>query len=310
MADDKSPDFELVRIDNNPWISPRIGCEWEARGTFNPAAIEAYGSIHILYRAIDSKGVSRLGYARSEDGINISYRSENPVVEPSSEFEEFGCEDPRLTIVNGKVYFTYTSYSHIGTRISLGSTSNFETFEKHGIIGPDCDDKDCVLFPEKINNKMVMFHRIKPNIQIAYFDSFEQLKSKSYWAEYMKNLEDRVAIRPEFQWDKNYVGSGTPPIKTPSGWLMLYHGVDEKMVYRAGALLLDLKDPRKVLGRTPLPILAPEKDYESTGVVPNVVFPTGAVLRSNLLLVYYGGADKTCCVATGQADKLISSMLL
>lgn len=300
---------KLVKSSNNPIITPEQGQPWEIGGTFNPGAISSDGAVHLLYRAVDSNRVSRLGYACSQDGKNISSRLKTPVLEPSGEWEEYGCEDPRITPVDGMFYVTYTAFSRRGTRVALSSTTDFTHFKKHGIIGPDYNDKDCVLFPEKINGQIALLHRIESKVQIAYFDSLEALtNSRDFWGNYLRHFDDFEVIRPRFLWERRKVGTGPPPIKTDRGWLVIYHGVSDEAVYRAGALLLDLDNPTRVIARTRDPILEPEMEFERVGVVPNVVFPDGAVLHRGELVVYYGGADRVCCSASVPAAEFLDEL--
>lgn len=300
---------KLTRCGSKPIITPEDGKEWEVGGTFNPGAIAADGVIHLLYRAVDRRGTSRLGYARSFDGGDISSRSATPVLEPSAKWEEFGCEDPRITRLNGRIYVTYTAYSQRGPRMALASTEDFSQFKKYGIVGPDRNDKDCVIFPEAINGKIALLHRVEGRIQLAYFESLEALEhSRSYWKDYLRKLDQFEVIGPRFYWETRKVGAGSPPIRTPKGWLVIYHGVSVERVYRVGALLLDLDDPKKVIARTREPILQPETEFEKLGIVPNVVFPAGAVVHEGQLLVYYGGADRVCCTASALLDEFLEEL--
>jgi len=299
----------LTKYERNPIIAPRRDVGWESIGTFNPGAIAYDGFIHLLYRAVDAKGISRLGYARTPDGRTIESRLSEPVMASSGDWEEFGCEDPRITRFDGTFYITYTSYSRRGPRIALASTQDFMHFEKFGLVGPDRNDKDCVIFPERINGRVVILHRLESKVQIAYFDSIESLAmSQSFWSEYLTHLEDYEILRGKFPWEERKVGIGSPPIRTERGWLVIYHGVSLDRIYRAGALLLDLDDPKKVVARTRMPILEPEADFERRGFVPNVVFPDGAVVQDGELLTYYGGADRVCCVASSPLDEFLDEL--
>jgi predicted GH43/DUF377 family glycosyl hydrolase len=301
--------LKLTRFDGNPIIVPRKGKSWELKGTFNPGAIVENGNIHILYRAVDENRVSRLAYARSNNGTEIHGRSEKPVVGPSAGWEEFGCEDPRITPLDGRYYITYTAYSRRGPRIALASTIDFENFEKHGLIGPDRDDKDCVIFPERIAGKIALLHRLESKIQIAYFDSISDLqKSKDFWKSYGEHIDDYEVIRSKFPWEQRKVGIGPSPIKTDRGWLVLYHGVSIGHIYRAGAMLLDLEKPAKVLARTREPILEPQMDFERRGAVSNVVFPDGVAVVNGTMFVYYGGADTVCCVAYAPLNQFLDEL--
>ena len=293
----------------NPIITPRQGRNWEVDGTFNPGAVAAGRVIHLLYRAVDANRISRLGYARSLNGTDFAYRSENPVLEASAGWEEFGCEDPRLTLMDGRYYVTYTAFSRRGPRLALASTDDFLHFEKYGLVGPDRDDKDFVLFPERVNGKVVMLHRLDSKIQIAYFDNLDALvDSQEFWSEYVTHYDDFEIMRSKYPWEEWKVGVGPPPIKTDHGWLVIYHGVSVQRIYHVGAILLDLDDPTKILARTREPLLEPEREFEKHGVVPNVVFPAGSVIQGPDLLIYYGGADRVSCVAKTPIDDFLEKL--
>jgi predicted GH43/DUF377 family glycosyl hydrolase len=189
----------------------------------------------------------------------------------------------------------------------LVSTEDFRTFHKHGVVIPGLDDKDAVIFPEPVNGRIAMLHRVVPDIQIVYFDDFEQLvhPREDFWSEYRASLEEFTVMRPKYEWESEKIGSGAPPIKTKEGWLLIYHGKDDKGVYRVGGALLDLEEPSRVIARSPYPILEPEEEYEREGDTPNVVFPEGAVVMEDTLYVYYGAADKCCCLATAKLDDIL-----
>jgi predicted GH43/DUF377 family glycosyl hydrolase len=299
----------LTKYEQNPIIAPRRDVGWETIGTFNPGAIAEGKYIHLLYRAVDANRVSRLGYARTLDGRTMESRPLEPVMTSSGDWEEFGCEDPRITRFDGTFYVTYTAYSRRGPRIALASTKDFLHFEKYGVVGPDRNDKDCVIFPERVDGKIALLHRLRSKVQIAYFENIESLiQSKAFWKQYVPHFEDYEVMRAKSPWEERKVGVGSPPIKTERGWLVVYHGVSPDRIYRAGALLLDLDDPKKVVARTRTPILEPETDFEKRGFVPNVVFPDGAVIRDGELLTYYGGADRVCCVASSPVDEFLDEL--
>lgn len=239
----------------------------------------------------------------------MELRSTEPVLTPSEDWEEFGCEDPRITHLDGTFYITYTAFSQRGPRLALASTKDLLHFEKYGLVGPDRDDKDCVIFPQRIDGRIAILHRLESKVQIAYFENIESLtKSQSFWSQYMTHFEDYEVLRPKFPWEERKIGVGSPPIKTDKGWLLIYHGVSIDRVYRAGAVLLDLDNPMRVIARTRKPILEPERDFEKQGVVPNVVFPDGAVVQDGKLLSFYGGADRVCCVATAPLDDFLDEL--
>lgn len=320
--------MKLKRYEHNPILTANPDRAWESGAVFNcGATVGAGGSVYLLYRAIPQgytrkpegsaydNYISSIGCAVSEDGYHFT-RFARPVIEPLEEYERFGCEDPRVTRLemDGEVLYlmTYTAlsapaFSPAGNRVALASTKDFCTFRKHGVVIPNLEDKDAVIFPQFVGGKITMLHRVAPHIQIVYFEDWQQLTNREerFWSQYRASLEKFTVMRPKHEWEAKKIGAGPPPIRTDAGWLLIYHGVDANHIYRAGAALLNLKDPRKVIARSPQPILEPEEEYERVGDVPNVVFPEGAVVRDDILYVYYGGADKCCCLATAGLDDLL-----
>jgi predicted GH43/DUF377 family glycosyl hydrolase len=273
----------------------------------------------MLYRAIGEyeNYVSRIGYASSSDGFSFT-RSKEPVLYPELDYERFGIEDPRLITVDNKTYVTYVVLSDYvknnpSVSTALANTEDFSRYERLGIVTlPGSQDKDVVLFPRTItesdSQRYMLLHRPsswvgpqynteKPSIWIAEGDSVTNYNKHS------------LLIKPEESWEALKIGAGVPPIKTDKGWLVLYHGVNEEHVYSAGAILLDLKEPTKILGRTRNPILSPEEQFELKGDVNNVVFPTGACILDGKLFVYYGAADKVICLATIELKEILDYLL-
>ncbi|MCF7908263.1 MAG: hypothetical protein K9L86_05290 [Candidatus Omnitrophica bacterium] len=318
----------LKRFHNNPIIVPNTANDWEAEATFNPAALYDDGKVHILYRAVSKGGLSSFGYAASKDGFSIEPDSIDLSYVPREDFEGVhtkpaqridlyksgcgwgGCEDPKLTAIDNKVYLTYVAYNgYSHPRIAL-STIEREDFlnqqwnwEKPKLISPPgvVDKSGCIL-PEKVKGKYVIFHRIFPHILIDYRDDLKF--DDGSWLE----TKGKITTRPGM-WDSRKLSVGATPIKTSQGWLVIYHAVDDRddTRYKIGAMILDLKDPSKVLFRTSNPILEPDEHYENEGK-PGVVYPCGAVVLGDELFVYYGGGDRVVCCATAQLDQLIKSV--
>lgn len=307
--------LKLKRFSKNPIIKPNPKNWWEANSVFNPGVVYDGKKIHMLYRAMGGDRVSRFGYCYSEDGINFKGFKDLPVFEsePNDIYERLGCEDPRITKIDDTYYITYTAVSlypatypksnfstsaaPFKVRVSLLSTKDFQNFTRHGIILPDIDSKDAVLFPEKINNQYVLLHRIWPDLWIAYS------KDMKYWYDQKIIMK----IRPN-SWDSLKIGAGSNMLKTEYGWLNFYHGIDKKKVYRLGIILLDLDNPSKVIYRSENPILEPEKEFEKTGFVSNVVFTCGAIEKDDEYYVYYAGADKYICLATIKKEELLKEI--
>lgn len=316
----------LKRTDKNPIITPRGDRFWESQATFNAAAVYEKGKIHLLYRAIGGSNVSVLGYANSSDGINIDERGDAPAYVPYDEFEKTlnsslyspymsggggfgGCEDPRITKLGGRLYLTYVAYNgwdHPRIALTSISTEDFAKKKWNGwekpvlISPPGVVDKNGCILPERINGKFVIFHRVFPNILIDFVDDLEFGNGKYLKGEF--SIKSRLN-----SWDSRKIGAGPPPIKTKDGWLLIYHAVDDRepSKYKIGAMLLDLKDPTKVLYRPKKPLLEPTYRYENEGYKGGVAYPCGAVVKDDELFVYYGGADSVLCAATAKLNSLL-----
>jgi beta-1,2-mannobiose phosphorylase / 1,2-beta-oligomannan phosphorylase len=172
-------------------------------------------------------------------------------------------------------------------------------------------DKDLVFFPRKINGKFAFMHRIYPDIQVAYFDLLSDL-TYQFWKDYLVNLKDHIMLAGRLSFEASYIGGGCPPIETSEGWLIIYHGVEDTRqgyVYHACAALMDIDDPTRELGRLQYPLFSPELDWEKYGVVKNVVFPTGAIVRDGTLYIYYGAADKRIGVVSVDLELLMDEIL-
>lgn len=310
--------YSFKRAKENPIISPRSEHEWEAQATFNPAAIELGGKIHILYRGFSTHNTSYIGYASTLDGVNITERLADPIYSPREDFEKkkitngfSGCEDPRLTKIGKNIYMCYTAYDGISPpRVAVSSISEKDFLARKWkwakpflITPPGFDDKDTCLFPEKFSEGYFVLHRVGNEICGDY------LNTLNFNNESVKKCIHIIGPRPNL-WDSAKVGITAPPIKTKHGWLLLYHGVSKSHnTYRVGATLLDKKDPAIVLARSADPIFQPEEEYEKIGIVNNVVFPCGIVVRKGLLYIYYGGADKVVGVATMKLDIIVNALV-
>ena len=306
------------RYAGNPIISPKKEHLWEAKATFNPASIYLNGKIHILYRTSSPDNTSSIGYASSKNGFDIIERLADPIYVPREEFEKkkinnanSGCEDPRLTKIGKNIYMCYTAFDGIGPpRVAISSINEKDfinhiwSWERPFLITPaGFDDKDTCLFPEKLPGGYFIMHRVGNEVCGDYF------KTLDFSHESVKKCIRIIGPRINC-WDSLKVGISTQPIKTKYGWLLLYHGVSKShSTYRIGALLLDLKDPAIVLSRSTDPIFEPVEQYEKVGIVNNVVFPCGAVLKGKTLYIYYGGADTVTGVATMDYNILMKALV-
>lgn len=251
--------------------------------------------------------ISHLRVMRSADGRSID-DGEGARFEPQAVWEEFGVEDPRITPIGERFYFTYVAVSRHGAATALASTADFETFRRHGIIFCP-ENKDVALFPEKIDGHYVALHR--PNGATPF-------TTPEMWIARSANLTEWGGHEPlqigAVAWGSDRIGGGTPPLRTAAGWLEIYHGSrrrdapGEVGTYSAGALLLDLQNPARVMRQSAEPVVTPQTEFERCGFVPNVVFPTGVVERGDSLLVYYGAADTNCGVVELSLSELMASL--
>ena len=308
---------KLERFNDNPILSPKPENSWESQSTFNPGAIYEGGKVHLVYRAMSKDNTSVFGYASSTNGTFINERLPEPIYTPRKDFEKklvpggnSGCEDPRLTRIGEEVYMCYTAFNGKDLpRVALTSINLVDFLNKRWkwtepvlISPPDIADKDAAIFPRKINGKYVILHRLGESIWIDFVDDLNFKGDKWIYGE--------VLMTPgQMPSESRKIGIAGPPIETPFGWLMLYHGITvEESYYNIRAALLKLDDPLQVIGRTFIPILEPETDYEKNGVVNNAVFSCGAVVIENKLFFYYGGADKVIAVATIPLSVLMAKL--
>lgn len=327
----KKSAIALRRVSSNPIISPSPHASWESKATFNPSAVYGGGKVHLIYRAIGEGDVSVFGYASSSDGFTIDTRGKFPayvqgfpvwekpkdatkILYASGGGWNGGSEDPRLTLIGGRVYMLYTSFDGWGSvRIALTSVS-FDDFarerwnwRKPVFISPPGEiHKNWVLFPEKIRGKYAILHGISPGILIDYVDDLDIFDgTKFIQSKYKSGGGYKDA------WDTALRGVGPAPVKTKYGWLVLYHAMDirDPNRYKLGAMLLDLNEPTKVLVRSREPILEPDEWYENEGFKSGVVYACGAVVVGGWLFVYYGGADKVVCVATAELEPFLKTLL-
>jgi len=276
---------------------------------FNPGvALMPDGTTLLLCRVEDRSGLSHLCVARSANGVDGWKIDARPTLAPEPHThpeEEWGIEDPRITYVPelGKYAVTFTAYSRGGPGVALALTDDFRHFERYGVIMSP-EDKDAALLPHRIGEHWALIHRPVGTIGAHMWISYSP--DLRHWGSHQLMLEARRGA----WWDANKIGLSPPPIETPGGWLVLYHGVRQTAsgsLYRVGLALFDLHTPERCLARSNEWIFGPEEAYERHGDVDNVVFPGGYALApdGDTIFLYYGAADTCIGLATGSIRALL-----
>jgi beta-1,2-mannobiose phosphorylase / 1,2-beta-oligomannan phosphorylase len=322
----------FTRSHLNPILKPNTENPWEAKKLYNPGVVFHNGQYHLFYRAVGfgDDWKSSIGYAVSDDGENF-IRHECPLLTGENGLEKRGLEDPRLTKIGDTFYMVYAAFDGITPRLCIATSQNLINWQKHGpaltdwkfenaggifilfkngqpVILPNPYEwsKSGGIFPEKIKGKFLMMFG---EYRIWFAESDNGLN----WT-----AENTPFISPRQgdYFDDTFVEMGPPPIKTDHGWLVLYHGINSQFYYKIGFLLLDIKDPKKILYRSPEPIFEPFADYELTGTIdishdtrPKVVFCNGAVVIDGLLKIYYGCGDTNIATASVSLDKLFKNVI-
>jgi beta-1,2-mannobiose phosphorylase / 1,2-beta-oligomannan phosphorylase len=321
--------IQLQRTDANPILAPSTANPWETEAVFNAGAIHAGGRVHLVYRAIGHDGASVLGYASSADGIHIEERSAEPIYRDGETLSIYGgedasspsaygsgpslygCEDPRLTLIDDRVFMTYTVFDGCHAP-SVAMTSihkdDFLAQRWHWrppvlISEPHDAHKNWVIFPRRINGKYAILHGLWPQLRIEYRDTLDFGTGDFIRSRYACGGDPS-------SWDNRLRGAGPPPIWTPDGWLLLYHAMDQRDPgrYKLGIMLLQSDRPERIIARLPYPLLEPDAACENEGFKRGVVYACGAVVIDNVLHVYYGGSDTVLCAATIALPALLAQL--
>jgi len=296
------------RYDKNPILTAQ---DWPypANSVFNAGAALVDGTTLLLVRVEDRRGISHLTVARSADGVGGWMIDPEPTLLPSPKShpeEVWGIEDPRLTWLEERQCWavTYTAYSAAGPLVSLATTTDFRSFTRLGPVMPP-EDKDAALFPVRFGGRWAMLHR---PVATAWSTGAHIWLSFSPDLKHWGDHRVLIPARLGGWWDARKIGLSPPPLETPEGWLLLYHGVRTTAagsLYRLGLALLDRSDPTRVLRRSADWIFGPSEEYELKGDVPGVVFPCGWIAQGDDVRLYYGAADTSVALATAKLSELV-----
>ncbi|OHB77489.1 MAG: hypothetical protein A2W31_12160 [Planctomycetes bacterium RBG_16_64_10] len=303
----KRPIFD--RSSANPILTSRQ-MPFPADAVLNPGATEQGDEVVLLLRVEDTAGFSSIYVGRSKNGVDGWRIEPEPILrhgQSGRQYELWGCEDPRVVYIDEYAcwYITYTAYSPHGAAVAIARSKDLQRAERIGLIFPP-NNKDAALFSRRFNGRWAVLHR--PNAGGGV---------ENIWSAYSPDLVhwgDPHCVLPEGggpAWDAAKVGAGPPPLLTQDGWLLIYHGVKVyagQYVYRAGAALLNQDEPHKLIARSRHSLFQAEHPYEKAGFVPNVVFPSGMLLRGDELWVYYGAADTSVCLATARLRDVLETL--
>ena len=338
----------MIAIIKEGVILRKTELNFESGGVLNPAVIKVGETLHMFYRAVSKDNKSSIGYCQLNGPLQVSKRWNEPFIIPTGKRESRGIEDPRIVKIDDLYYLTYTAFDGLNAVGALATSVDLETFTKLDVIVPVISfpefkklaentsklnekysrfahdkteamdgikllvwDKDVVFFPRRINGLLYFLHRIKPDIQIVSVNEITDLNA-SFWNNYLLNFNRNIVLTPKFSHEISYIGGGCPPIETDEGWLIIYHGVHDTAfgyVYSACAALLNLNEPRLEIARLPYPLFKPEKEWELSGEVNNVCFPSGTVLFGDSLYIYYGAADQQIACASVSLKALVTELL-
>jgi predicted GH43/DUF377 family glycosyl hydrolase len=296
------------RHKHNPILT---AADWPypAHSVFNPGAtLLRDGTTLLLCRVEDRRGHSHLTAARSANGVDgwkVDPRPSFPADPEHFPEELWGIEDPRITWVPElkKYAVVYTAFSGSGPGVALALTEDFQQFERFGMIMPP-EDKDAALFPRRIGGRWAMIHRPVSAPGAHMWMSYSP--DLRHWGGHTRMLVARSGA----WWDANKIGLSPPPIETPQGWLVIYHGVRHTAsgaIYRLGLALFDLEVPERCLKRSDEWVFGPEDPHERSGDVGNVVFPCGYTIAADgdTINLYYGAADSSIAMATGSINAML-----
>jgi len=317
--------LRLQRYPNNPILLPSITNDWEKGGTFNGSVVKKDDTYFMAYRAMAPKRfymdaniqLSTIGIAKSTDGINFTDQFQ--LIKPTEDWEKYGCEDPRITYMDGKFYIFYTAiggypFNAGNIKVALAISKDLKTVDEKHLITP-FNAKAMGLFPEKINGKYVAFLSANTDIppakiSIRTFEKIEEIWDQKLWENWYSEL-DKYTL-PLLRHARDQVEAGAVPVKTEQGWVFVYSLIrnyySNDKVFTIEAALLDQDNLLNVKARTTNAMLTPEKEYELFGNIPNVVFPTGAQIIGDEFYVYYGAADTNTCLATCKLEDLMRGL--
>jgi beta-1,4-mannooligosaccharide/beta-1,4-mannosyl-N-acetylglucosamine phosphorylase len=306
----------ILTRESIPAIGPHLR---DVSSVFNPGAVLFRGE-HLLLLRVQNRGRETFWMrARSRDGLSFRVDPEQVRLEGLEKPGRtvYHVYDPRITRLDDQYYIFCAMDTEEGCVLGLVQTSDFERYSFIDVVSEN-EVRNGVLFPEMVGGRYLRLERpnelseaagVRTGSRIWLSESSDLL----HWKRVAPVLEGRFHY-----WDE-WIGSGPPPVRTAQGWLHLYHGVATHFassnIYQVGVVLLDLKDPSRVLARSRYNIHEPRASYELTGQVPNVVFPSGWIVgrpevevsKDTEVKIYYGAADTVVGLALTTVGELLAA---
>lgn len=284
--------LKVIERDDKPVFYPKESYEFQ--GVEDPRITKIKDAYYMTYAAFD--GINVFGaYATSKDLRKFNRKG---IITPKFTFDEFAkLIEPNTEEIGDEHFLFYNLFM----MYRLKDLMKGEIYVW---------DKNLVFFPKKINGKFALLHRLHPSIQLLYFNKPSEL-TPEFWKEYIRNLQNHIVMMPKFKHQNSHIGAGCPPIETEDGWLIIYHSAQyapKGYIYHACAALLDLNNPKKLIGRLKTPLFSPTEIWEKEGYVTNIVFPTGTALFGEDLYIYYGTADSRVAVASVNINELVQKL--
>lgn len=300
----------------NPILRPQ-GDTWESANVYNPAAIVKDGKVVLLYRAHADDLISHVGLATSADGIHFE-REPEPVMSPTEDYEEFGCEDPRVVEIDGTYYLTYSGWDRKSAQLCLATSTDLRSWTKHGPMFPDFNtflpvgngidapwSKAGAILPVPIDGRYLMYFG-EGSIWYAWSEDL------IHWTP-CSNDDPIMVPTPPGTFGSFLVEVGPQPIITNNGMILLLHNAavknaDGTVYYSCGQLLFSPDDPTTILAQMNRPWLEPATYEDRHGLVSNVTFLEGLVFFDDTWFAYYGQSDSTLGVATYKVGETYSKL--
>ncbi|HVB19735.1 MAG TPA: hypothetical protein VNF51_00390 [Candidatus Paceibacterota bacterium] len=322
--------FVIRREPSNPILAPQRERPWESLATYNPSVVATLDGMRLYYRALGSTdalgthpNLSTIGTAFAEDGTH--FHSRKQVIVPEEPWDAFGCEDPRVTLFEGRWYCFYTALGgfpfgpdNIKVAVAIGDTP--DTFTERHLLTP-FNAKAATLFSERVDGDIVMLltahtdwtaEHQRPTIALARAKRIEDFFSPEYWHNWHDHIADH-ALSELRRSDDDHIEVGASPLSTPHGWLLVYSYIqnyynEQERIFSVEAALLDHGNPQKIISRTES-ILVPQEFYEEYGLVPHIVFPTSVTVgEGGWLDIWYGAADTVCAKASVKLHDLMRAL--